>query len=438
MILSQNELDSTVLEAVELSTLEWNVNSNDSKDCIVDQFTITRGIGTVYVLFETVPLWLSVLSPLYFKYLCFPQFTCISHLKSVSKAAKIFSEVYLNLWSPSTIKFTKNKAPNPGLILISGSTYFLDEYFQLKLVAPALVTQEFKQKSRAIKAVHKWSTYRHYLNGGCTNLRVKVGFWGLNPPSNIVSMPRTLGDFLDYSLSSKRIPFEHTNRYVSPKEILDISNLNNKISVPNFRFKSKTGIRALSSKEIYQIWGLSQLSESPLLIKEITMYVPTQPLSLVLKSYLTSIQPLEKVLQTSPIPVEKPSSEATFFPDIGVSISNTWTTMDLNSERSKKADNAPVPSELWDRRLSLSFPSDRGILHLASCLRTMALTWYRRRMLHSLCTYLRSSFPNEYSNYLLGQRKTLHRGGMELSDFLKSLESGRDVLKRAADSIWFE
>ena len=107
--------------------------------------------------------------------------------------------------------------------------------------------------------------------------------------------------------------------------------------------------------------------------------------------------------------------------------------MDLSSERSKKADNAdnaPVPSDLWDQHLILSFDANRGIINLSNCLRRLALSWCRRNLFHSLRTCLRSHYRSEYNNLLDKKWWTLTEGG----DFRKSLEVGRDVLERACDS----
>ena len=93
-------------------------------------------------------------------------------------------------------------------------------------------------------------------------------------------MLRTLGDFLDYSLSSKWILAEYTNCYSLLKNVFNISKLNEKVALLNFKFKLRTGIRPLLSKEIFRIWGFST--------KVIILYVPTQPLSFILKSYLIS------------------------------------------------------------------------------------------------------------------------------------------------------
>ena len=84
--------------------------------------------------------------------------------------------------------------------------------------------------------------------------------------------------------------------------------------------------------------------------------------------------------------------------------------MDLSSERSKKADNAPVPSDLWDQRLILSFDANRGIINLSNCLRRLALSWYRRNLFQSLRTCLRSHYRSEHNNFLDGKRRTLTEG----------------------------
>jgi len=67
----------------------------------------------------------------------------------------------------------------------------------------------------------------------------------------------------------------------------------------------------------------------------------------------------------------------TYFPLIKTSIDDSWTHIDLDVARSKKADNAPVLSELWDHRLVLMFKERKGVLRLANALRNLGLTRYR-------------------------------------------------------------
>ena len=209
------------------------------------------------------------------------------------------------------------------MILISGSSSFLQKLNNCSFDAPVLVSYETKDKGSLSRSTFKWRNYRHYLNGGCSNVRVKIGFWGLKDPVNLTPMLRNLEDFLDFSLQSKRIPAENKIKYLSPKKVLDVSRLLENVAVSNFRFKSQTGIRLLSKKEIFGIWGLSQLLDSDLSVNDICSYVPTQPLSLILKSYLVSRLPKCKRVKELSTPVRTPSSNVTYFHNIDVSTSNS-------------------------------------------------------------------------------------------------------------------
>ena len=54
-------------------------------------------------------------------------------------------------------------------------------------------------------------TYRNFLNGGCLDVKIVIGFRNLEPPHTLTSLRRSLGDFLDYS--------------VHPKDVLEIDNI---------------------------------------------------------------------------------------------------------------------------------------------------------------------------------------------------------------------
>ena len=184
---------------------------------------------------------------------------------------------------------------------------------------------------------------------------------------------------------------------------------------------------------MFDIWGLSPLLMSDLTVDHIKAFLPTQSLTLVLNFYLKAVSPAlnlsvttKKAVGSGHVP-----SPTTTFPSIGVTINHDWA--DTDYEQQVKSDSAPVPSSLWDKRLEASFPDRRGLTMLIRCLRMLSLLRYRRLLLGSFLTYLRRSFPEQWLSYCQGSR-TSHHGG----DFCKSIEGGRDVIRKAANSTWFE
>ena len=76
-----------------------------------------------------------------------------------------------------------------------GSSSFLDRFLHSSFDAPVIASHETKDKGRIRQSQFEWRNYRHHLNGGCSNIRVKIGFFGLKAPKNLPPMLRSLGHF---------------------------------------------------------------------------------------------------------------------------------------------------------------------------------------------------------------------------------------------------
>ena len=208
-----------------------------------------------------------------------------------------------------------------------------------------------------------------------------IGFFGIQPPAHLTSVSRVLSDFLCYLIQPhQRILENEKSNYMSIDSVLEVENVHIKLVMPSYKFKTKLGIRNLTKKEVCNIWGLPHLNNSPLDIKTIIYLTPVQPLSLVLTSYLKPLRPSLKQTRKFPIAIPSKPASNSRFPSTNTTIDDSWTLVDLDAERSKKADNAPVPSELWDHRLLLSFDSRVGVLNLVTSLRESCLRWYRKKI----------------------------------------------------------
>jgi hypothetical protein len=119
-----------------------------------------------------------------------------------------------------------------------------------------------------------------------------------------------------------------------------------------------------------------------------------------------------------------------------------------NQERSKnidilaaKVDNAEVPVDLWNSRILHTSPSSLELISMDSqkfvriidWLRTRALCRWKANILKSFKRYLKITWPNDYMLYLEGKR-----GKLLNSQFIKDLEAGKECLKYAAASSWWE
>ena len=405
------------------------------KTSATESFTLTRGIGIVFVFFEEVPIWLSALTSMCFRYIYFPSFTSYSALINYNFITKWFVLTFLKDWPRDRIRFKSDMVETPTFVLVSGSKGFLSGFDMIKFEAPLLFTYEANRLVRIQKKSTITKSFYNFKNGGCLAVKTMVGFVNIKPPLQLTSIHRTLGDFIDYGdqpSSQVNINDLHIDKWLTTDSLPLPIDFRKNILLPSFRFASGWGTRPVSRKELFGIWGLSELVSSPIDKDYLMNLNPTQPLSLIINSFLvvntSSSRPLFKSIITTPPP------STTTFDSLNIEISNEWISQSVVDQPNRKEDKAPTPSELWDKRILLSFPDREGVVELISVFRSFLLRVYRRRLLKSFTSYLRSSFPNKWDDYLLGQRSQAV-GGDELS---KSIEVGRDVMVKAAKSSWFE
>jgi len=147
----------------------------------------------------------------------------------------VFIKYFLTLWKSTSLKFQKNLDKSPNLVLISGSSACLDSLNEDLFTAPAIFTFERKDKAKPSRKDFKYHIYRHCLNGGCTFLRLTIGFFKLRGVAGLTSIKQCIGNFLDYSIHpTKRIPIEAKGKYLSLDEVLDPRRINNWIAIPTY------------------------------------------------------------------------------------------------------------------------------------------------------------------------------------------------------------
>ena len=72
---------------------------------VVESFQITRGNGVAALIFETFPIWLSVLSPMSFRFIVFADFSSLEQLKGHTSLAKLFVETHEKNWTKEKFRF---------------------------------------------------------------------------------------------------------------------------------------------------------------------------------------------------------------------------------------------------------------------------------------------------------------------------------------------
>ena len=209
------------------------------RQAMVDEFQLTKGIGVAYVMFEQALAWLLSISPFAFQSMCFPQFNSLIQMRSVSKLAHLIIHHFSVNWMSSQLVFNTLALPKLNFVLTSGSYSFVRCLDLSKYESPIIYVQEFKVKVSVNDFRFKFNSYRHFLNGGCTNMRLNVGFANVNSPSKLTSIQRQLGDFVDYSaLPSQRINYNNieTCKYLITSMILPLRQLSCKLALLSYVF----------------------------------------------------------------------------------------------------------------------------------------------------------------------------------------------------------
>ena len=84
----------------------------------------------------------------------------------------------------------------------------------------------------------------------------------MKPPSNLTFIVRQLGDFIDYSdlpLQSVRHEDISTCDWLVTSMVLPITKVSNKVTLPFYLSGTGWGVRSLTRKEIFGIWGFTPL-----------------------------------------------------------------------------------------------------------------------------------------------------------------------------------
>ena len=124
--------------------------------------------------------------------------------------------------------------------------------------------------------------------------RIYLGYCNFNFPLSLTLIDRTLGDFIDVSNHPTKLHSlsdEHGANLLHKDSIPKINLLESRVILPTFKFSSGWGTRKLSTKEIFGIWGLSELLPHELNAEEIIQLVPIQPLALSIRLFLDKLQP---------------------------------------------------------------------------------------------------------------------------------------------------
>ena len=142
---------------------------------LVEKFSISSGNQIVHVMFEKIPLWLTSLSPMSFKRVCFPHVSNQNELTSGCQIRRAITKSFLSNWPSDRIKYKFDVMCSPDLILISGSHKPLILSSVLKEKTPSLFTLEYHHRHLSLTPPWKSRTYLYSKAEGCMEFRILFG-----------------------------------------------------------------------------------------------------------------------------------------------------------------------------------------------------------------------------------------------------------------------
>jgi hypothetical protein len=357
------------------------------------------------------------------------------------------------------------------VVLLSGSWIYLEPWAKTltKLGIPALLlidSWSHTAKPKPIQAVD-WYRVRHAVVGGASSGRVWVGSLGLPRFKLPVSVERRLLQVVDQSLK----PGKWVRSSETPYQLEDRARLNRlDLPVIHSTFWLSTGVvtRLLSQGELAAIldlpsWVVKDTKMMDAIFKPSGCPVipPLKVLISVLGTCLatfanTTTKALHKRPRLTLSGAATPTKLAngTFLPSLGVHLADSWTTQAAVSADAAKADDAQVPTQLWDNRITLVLPLARGLL---LGLRQFLFRKWCSRIYRSFRAYLRRTYGDSWQQQawdkgsMVRSAQKRRRGGEEgvgtkttesfnlgeTSELLLDLAAGRLALQNTLNSSWW-
>jgi hypothetical protein len=204
------------------------------------------------------------------------------------------------------------------------------------------------------------------------------------------------------------------------------------IQYPSSFSHSGIGRRLLSVDELAGIFGLhSRMRMGELRLESFAALLPVGLLDCVLRPLLRSAA----VCQSDGSPMlspllfpERSLSCRTWLPSLHLYLPHDWIIPQLVTDKAAKRDDADVPVSLWDRRITLLFPSTGPVLER---FRARLLLIRGRSLYKEFLSYLHDTYGASWCSQLCQYRTTSsvsgraparHPGGLTMS-----YQSGLDL-----------
>ena len=168
---------------------------------------------------------------------------------------------------------------------------------------------------------------------------------------------------------------------------MSITDIHKVVLLPTHRFHIGWDTQRLSREEIFNIWGLIELTQEEISVSDLSIMTPMQPLGFIINSFLIDKSKREIKKYIRNLMVKQNCVEtSTFLKIVNTRINNVWIEPTIIENNESKVEKSPVPVRIWNERIFLSFLHRRGLPRLKDSLRTLDLRYHRRTLLVSFVT----------------------------------------------------
>ena len=395
------------------------------------------------LLFDDVPWWLLAIDLTYVKSIVLFDFLDLITVKNIL-SSRPFGYIFLQILElfKSKINFSPSfQVSTNTLVLISGSIHFLDSHriFEEHTISNWLfISTELKKYRHVPLSGHQFSRILHKHHGGPTDIAALYS--SSDPSFKCLKSPlrRSVGDFIDFSIRPTPVPAQSDSRYVSHLSLIPAKGLSSSIIIPTSFTSTGFGLRVLNGNELGHIFGLPSHFHSFFAPEDFPI-IPVQVLNSLLIQFLDSVDtfpvlnssvqsPAKRLCLPKPIPDFLPE----FLSDLNKSLPPLWSRVNSTVDKAAKADNASVPLEMWNNRVTPLFPSFTP--SILERLRSLVLRKYRRKVYLEFVSFLRVAYPVLYPEFLVLRSQkyfTIHskrlRGVQELRSSHNSSEIGMSI-----------
>jgi hypothetical protein len=360
--------------------------------------------GRFILEFKDEPIWLLALDTHCVEEIWVPRFSSLAHMgKHISGAvpsrANVFNRAVTRIGRRQFL--FGSTPPSANVVLVCRSLPFCeavasghDGLMLLAIQTSFSSTQRWKW--RQTNPLVKWHKVRHVVFRGPTTFQGFVGTKGIFDFRPLTTtLRRTAGHYIDYKETGDGTPPAGTPP-LSLESLIPCHTSQVVVTYPSPWVRGSLLTRRLTPKELAAVYGLPGWSYDLVELSAFPCF-PMQILTAAVHSLLTSRSP---VVSRDPRAIGEPSELVCDL--LGAPLPLDWINEALITEKAVKADDADVPSGIWDQRILLALR--RGTPAALTSIRRWILGLQCRKLWLEARAHLALQFGNDWLPRFLSLR----------------------------------